>query len=210
MDNLALSIMQIIGISGTTSLIIVILVGKLWEIWFNRIKEGQKAEFQKQIQQIQAQYDKLNYISKTQFDAEFKMYQELSEACFEMVLSSTALFPNYIDYLPENKDEQKEVFSQRYQIAVAKLVAYQNLLFKYSPFISKELYEKFEELRKLVQVQTNFYPDFKLGRIDNSEILREMKDEQLNCMKRTPEIEQKHKEIIEELREYLKTIKVCN
>lgn len=124
MDNLALSIMQIIGISGTTSLIIVILAGKLWGIWFNRIKEGQKAEFQKQIQEIQAQYDKLNHISKTQFDAEFKMYQELSEACFEMVLSSTALFSNYIDYLPENKDEQKEVFSQRYQNAVETLSNY--------------------------------------------------------------------------------------
>lgn len=208
MDNLALSLMQIIGISGGTSLIIVILAGKLWEICFNRIKEGQKAEFETQIQNLKFEKEKLNYISKAQFDAEFKMYQELSEACFEMVLSSTALFPNYIDYLPESEEEQKEVFSKRYKDTVDKLVLYQNLLFKYAPFISKELYEKFEDLRKMVQAQTNWYPDFKLGRIDNTEILRELKDERHNCIKRTPIIEQKHKEIIEALRIYLNNIKV--
>lgn len=208
MDNLVLSVMQIIGISGGTSLIIVILAGKLWEIWFNRIKEGQKAEFETQIQNLKFEKEKLNYISKAQFDAEFKMYQELSEACFEMVLSSTALFPNYIDYLPESEEEQKEIFNKRYKDAVDKLVLYQNLLFKYAPFISKELYEKFEDLRKMVQAQTNWYPDFKLGRIDNTEILRELKDERHNCIKRTPIIEQKHKEIIEALRIYLNNIKV--
>lgn len=134
MDNLVLSVMQIIGISGGTSLIIVILAGKLWEIWFNRIKEGQKAEFETQIQNLKFEKEKLNYISKTQFDVEFKMYQELSEACFEMVLSSTALFPNCIDYLPESEEEQKEIFSKRYKDAVDKLVLYQNLLFKYAPW----------------------------------------------------------------------------
>ena len=95
--ELSLSISQLLGISTTIAILVALCICACWSIVFNRIKEGQKAEFQKQIEGLKAKQDKLNYITKTQFDAEFKIYQELSEAMFHSVLKSYLLFPNGLD-----------------------------------------------------------------------------------------------------------------
>ena len=74
MEQIAISLNQIFGWSIGISLIVACLISALWSIYFNRIKEGQKAEFQKQIEEqksefakeienLKAKNDKLNYIS---------------------------------------------------------------------------------------------------------------------------------------------------
>ena len=218
MHQLTISINQILGVSTATSALLSILISALWAIYFNRIKEGQKAEFQKQIEaqkaefskqleSIKAKNEKMNYITKTQFDTEFKMYQELSEACFLMFLDNSLLFPRGIDYLPREEEERKKVFEERYKAARDSLILYQNMLYKYAPFISVRLYKFFEQLRELAHRQVQWYPDFVLGRLE-SDVIKELKDEKIACRERTKEIEDLHKKLIEELREYLQSLKV--
>ena len=78
MHQLTISINQILGVSTATSALLSILISALWALYFNRIKEGQKAEFQKQIEAqkaefskqleiIKAKNEKMNYITRTQF-----------------------------------------------------------------------------------------------------------------------------------------------
>ncbi len=97
MEQITISISEIFGWSIGISTLVAVAFGALWSIGFNRIKEGQKAEFQKQIETQKAEFskeieylkaknDKCNYITKTQFDAEFKIYQELSAKLFSDVL----------------------------------------------------------------------------------------------------------------------------
>ena len=50
MEQFAISLNQLFGWSIGTSVIVACLISALWSIYFNRIKEGQKAEFQKQIE----------------------------------------------------------------------------------------------------------------------------------------------------------------
>ena len=57
MSELTLSISQIFGISSALATLIAICICALWGIWFNRIKEGQRAEFQKQIEELKAKQD---------------------------------------------------------------------------------------------------------------------------------------------------------
>lgn len=218
MQQLTISINQILGLSTAVSALLSILISALWAIYFNRIKEGQKTEFQKQIEvqkaefskqleSIKAKNEKMNYITKTQFDAEFKMYQELSGACFLMFLDNSLLFHRGIDYLPREEEECKKIFEERYKAARDSLILYQNMLYKYAPFISIKLYELFEQLRTLANRQVHWYPDFVLGRLE-PDVVKELMDEKKACWQRTKDIEDLHKKLIEELREYLQSLKV--
>lgn len=216
MDNLSLSIKQLLGVSSAISLLISICICALWTIWLNRIKEGQRAEFEKQIEKCKADYnkeienlkttnEKLNYITKTQFDAEFKMYQELSDYSFQMLLNITRLFPLW-DSLPKEEEEQKEIFKTRYDEALQSFALFQNALHKYAPFISKELFNDFDNFMHENKKQLTMYPCVKFE--TDSELKAEYRSMASENYKRTPELIKMHEEIIEKLREYLNSLKV--
>ena len=124
-----------------------------------------------------------------------------------MFLDNSLLFPRGIDYLPREEEECKKIFEERYKAARDSLILYQNMLYKYAPFISVRLYKFFEQLRELAHRQVQWYPDFVLGRLE-SDVIKELKDEKIACRERTKEIEDLHKKLIEELREYLQSLKV--
>lgn len=208
MEQAVLSISEILGWSITVSAIVAVAISALWSIYFNRIKEGQKAEFEKQIEILKAKNEKLNYITKTQFDAEFKMYQELSKYCFEMILKTSSLYPMGIDYLPEDEEQRNEVFRERYLNAKDTLITFQNTLYQYAPFILKELYSLFDDLKKECQKQVNMYLDCKVNHDKNADVRKEYRVMETDCWKRTPDIYKKHENIIEKLRDYLCTLKV--
>lgn len=219
MEQIVISINEILGWSVGVSAIVTVAISALWAISFNRIKEGQKAEFQKQLNEQQAKFDKqleilkaknekCNYISKTQFDAEFKIYQELSKYSFEMLLNISRLYPMGIDYLPEDKVEQNSVFKDRYKDAESSLIFFQNKLFQYAPFISENLYKKFDEFRIECKKQVNMYFDAKVHPDSDADVRKEYRIMEVECWKRTPELYKKHEAIILELREYLQTLKV--
>ena len=207
MEQITLSISEVFGWSIGVSALVAVAFGGLWSIWFNRFKEGKRAEFEKQIEKLKAKNDKLNYISKTQFDAEFKMYQELSEKSFLMLLYNELLFPRGIDYIPEDPDECQNLYKERYKTAKEALVEYQNLLYKFAPFISLDLYNMFEDLRKMGNEQIKWYPDFELGRM-SADVVKELFDEKLNCSNRTKEMNDLHERIIVELRTYLNSLQI--
>lgn len=131
---------QNFGVSSATSIIISILMAGVWSVIFYFWQKSIDNKYQKQLENLKAKNDKLNYITKTQFDAEFKMYQELSEKSFLMLLYNELLFPRRIDYIPEDPDERQNLYKERYKTAKEALVEYQNLLYKFAPFISLDLY----------------------------------------------------------------------
>lgn len=209
---------KIVAAVGGAGVIIIGLSSWIGKIWADKLMETQrkqnqkeiekfKSELHKELELLKAKNEKMNYMTKTQFDAEFKMYQELSEACFLMFLDNSLLFPRGIDYLPREEEERKKVFEERYKAARDSLILYQNMLYKYAPFISVRLYKFFEQLRELAHRQVQWYPDFVLGRLE-SDVIKELKDEKIACRERTKKIEDLHKKLIEELREYLQSLKV--
>lgn len=206
MQELSISISQLLGVSSSIATLIAIVIGASWSIYFNRIKEGQKTEFAKQLEILKSKNEKINYITKAQFDAEFKMYQELSEASFQMLLDNSKLFPMGIDRLPESKEAQDKIFQERFNKANSSLVNYQNMLFKYAPFIKEENYILFDELKEMGRLQLIYYPIYKFEY--NEEEKREIYKEIQECWKRTSLMYKKHDEIIKILRNYLNNIKL--
>ncbi len=214
--ELSLSISQLLGISTAISFLVVICICALWTIWLNRIKEGQKAEFQKQIEKqkseftkeienLKAKNEKLNYISKTQFDAEFKIYRELSDFSFQMLLSTILLFPKW-DSLPKDKKEQQEIFKERYKKAQENFMLFQNTLHKNAPFISKELFDLFEKFREENRLQIIAYENVKFE--EDEECRKEYRKNSNENRKRTDLLMKMNEEITDKLREYLKSLKV--
>lgn len=217
MEHIAISLNQIFGWSIFSSFLIACLISALWSIYFNRIKEGQRTEFQKQIEEqksefakeienLKAKNDKLNYISKTQFDAEFKIYQELSEPVFDMFFDVMQLFPMGLDYVPEDEEDRKVFYEERYRKAMNNLMIFQRKLYIYAPFIPKQIYEMFDSFRVEARKQVNWYPDFIIN--PQREVIHELRDEKHKCWERTNELYKQYGEIIVKLREYLQTIKV--
>ena len=217
MEQIAISLNQIFGWSIGISLIVACLISALWSIYFNRIKEGQKAEFQKQIEEqksefakeienLKAKNDKLNYISKTQFDAEFKIYQELSEPIYDMFFEVLQLFPIGIYSVPEDEKERKDFYEKRYNCARNNFLVFQKKLYVYAPFIPKHIYDMFDNFKKETSTQISWYPDFILN--PDKEVVSELKAEKRKCWERTIQLQKQYEEIIIKLREYLQTLQV--
>lgn len=152
MEQITISISEIFGWSIGISTLVAVAVGALWSIGFNRIKEGQKAEFQKQIETQKAEFtkeletlkaknDKCNYITKTQFDAEFKMYQELSSSTFEALMTL-----RIIDKEVYLGDLQKEYNEKWKTESLEKVNSFATIVHKYAPFIEENIFKKLSNL----------------------------------------------------------------
>ena len=131
------------------------------------------------------------------------MYQELSEVKFNAVLKSSLLFPCGIDRLPCDAKEEKAEYPKRYKEAVSALTDFQNLLFKYAPFIEENLYKDFDEIRILIQHNVNCFFDAKIS--DDKPMPEKTKTD---CYLRTETIIDKQHNLIKKLRNHLKSLKV--
>lgn len=220
--ELSLSISQLLGISTAISFLVAVCICALWNICFNRIKEGQKAEFQKQIEKqksefakeiedLKAKNEKINYITKTQFDAEFKMYQELSASLFDLFLKVSQLYPKSVmnDILNANLENlSEEVVTQaKYNNAINNLQIYQNQLKKYAPFIDETLFTQLDHFRVLTNSHIVI---FKLDQIDKTTEADKKNEIKKDCINRTRQIEDDYENIIKEIRKYLRTLKVLD
>lgn len=149
-EQLTISIKEILGLSSVLSGLIALSVCAIWSIVFNRIKEGQKAEFQKQIETQKAEFskeietlkaknDKCNYITKTQFDAEFKMYQELSKKMFDAYINIGMINIEEKDIETLNDNDRKEYFLEKKKAAFDAYYSFVKCFQTYYPFINKDI-----------------------------------------------------------------------
>lgn len=211
---------EIFGWSIGISTIVAIAISALWAIYFNKIKEAQKAEFKEQIESQKAEFskqletlkaknEKINYITKTQFDAEFKMYQELFQYSFQMFLTVKALFPLTGGTSVSNDNNvQKELAEQLFKNAAEAFMKFQEVLDKNAPFISKEIYLLFKNFKEENKLQIN---EYKALKIDSDEKMRLQYLEHVSeNYDRTRELSNMHEELIEQLREYLQTLKIMD
>lgn len=151
-------------------------------------------------EKLKAKCEKTTYISKVQFDVELKVYQELSEKSYNALMDCALLFPVGLTYVPEKEEERKKDEQELYLHSNQSTVHFQDSLYKYSPFIKKEIFEKFHELLNYISTQNRFF--YSKITVEHFEF---------NILERenlTNKILDLHKKIIQELRDYLNSIKV--
>lgn len=150
MEQITISISEIFGWSIGISTLVAVAFGALWSIGFNRIKEGQKAEFQKQIENqkseftkeletLKAKNDKINYITKIQFDAEYKMYQDLSQKMFNAYINIGMMNIEEKDIETLNDNDRKEYFLEKKKAAFDAYYSFIKCFQTYYPFINKDI-----------------------------------------------------------------------
>lgn len=146
MEQITISISEIFGWPIGISTLVAVAFGALWSIEFNRIKEGQKAEFQKQIETQKAEFskeieylkaknDKCNYITKTQFDVEFKIYQELLDI-LSIIINDLYSMSNL-----KTINKNDEPSNEKYNNLISNINNYYKCLIKNAAFINDEIYQ---------------------------------------------------------------------
>ena len=150
----------------------------------------------------------LNHYSKARFDLEFSIYGEIANILLETVEECFWLFPAQMDSIPENNDEASEIYKKRYKAAHANVFKLQRIIGSKSPFISKELYSDFFEIKQLLSKQLTAYEYFgPIGKYRSS-VNSVHQDEEHNAWKRTTEISDKHQMIIDKMRNYFDSLEI--
>lgn len=193
---------KLAGYSDCHAAIICIIFSAIWGVSF----AFYNADVKKQIENLKAKNKERNYISKVQFDAEFKIYQELAEYCYYMFFNVSQLFPIGIYERPADSEERQEYIKTLYENALKALVDFQNILYKYGAFITEDLYKIFDDFKLKNQEQVNMYKNINIADIEDvrADFRKNFHKE---CIKRTEEIYNDYDKITIELRQYLKSLK---
>ncbi len=143
---------------GGGSAIVWGLSSWLGKVWANRILESEKvkcskqieeykAELEKSISKINAEQDKRLYISKTQYDNEYKIYQNIWAKLNNCVLNTIALYPGGIENVPVDEKEKEEYQMDKHKKYVQAYNEFSRAIQDNAPFYTKKFYESFVSIR---------------------------------------------------------------
>lgn len=162
---------------GGGSAIVFGLSSWLGKVWASRILENEKAEHSKDLEHYKRKLseeldkvkflnDKALYVSKTQYDNEYRIYLEIWSALNEAIIYSEMLYP-IIEETPEDQEEKLKFKKEKYENFAEKYNVYSCLIDKYAPFYKKEFYDSFKEVRKLCGSLGNIFKIYELDSISN-------------------------------------------
>ena len=207
-----LGIIQTVSASILSMGIVGVMIWVIIKFSANKIAENLSAKYEhklnEKLEAYKSELDKKNYISKARFDLEFSIYGEISNILLEAVEECFFLFPTQLDNRPEDNEKANEIFNQRYKAAHANVFKLQRIIGSKSPFISKELYSDFFEIKQLLSNQLTAYEYFgPIGRYRTSEDSVH-NEEKNNAWKRTTEISEKHQMVIDKMRNYFDSLEI--
>jgi len=156
------------------------------------------------MQEIQAELNRKNEISKIQFETEFGIFKELTQKLIILQQDAFLLFPRGLISVPREKDERKKYQVDNYEKAAKTYNEFNLILAGYAPFITEHYFNIFDDIRQKIQYQLNWYPDLKLEESD-PETQKEYREVKKKCGKITDEINVLREQLISELRDYFST-----
>ncbi len=199
--------------AGAIILIFSAWIGKIWaDMWFQKerqLYQDELAEYKVLIEEYismlrdTAETDGVASITRSQFDTESVLYQNLSESGLELVEAITWLFP-VLDELPREEYDRKKLLEKRYENASKKYNNFMRQLGKAAPFINKEIYYMFDKLRKESHHQILFFPDIRIRK--HGDVIKAKSTE---CYTNTEIITEIYKETTENLRNYIASQKIA-
>lgn len=122
-----------------------------------RLQKKYTLELSKNLEKYKSNLDNKIYISKTKFDTEFSIYRELSRTFFEAVKAVDIMIPHGLNIVPADENIRREVDEKHYLDANKAVVAAQDALKSNAPFIRTELFNKYEEILGLCNIQLGVF-----------------------------------------------------
>ena len=211
---------DIIAEAGGIALIISILP-ILFKFFGKKLVDAIMSKYKqmlaKQLELYKSNLNDKEHISQARFDKEFEIYQELSEKNLTMVYvmgeiarAAKGLFYNSSDFSDEEIEEIKNRACNNLNDA-----DFSNK--KFAPFIDKDIYEQYHRLtklgNKLFRLFIHFTGDNRVFEIGGSLVLFDVKyhskEELLNdIISNQQELSNLSDRILDEIRDYLKTLDV--
>lgn len=167
--------------------------------------EKTKQKLELEIEHYHTQSDEFTFVTKLQFETEFKVYQVLFEKLYDFGVNTANLFP-ILDQIPQNEDKVREMYKERYKDYCSAYNVFSAVLEQNAPFLPKTIYDRFVELRSKARSIGCMFPEIRIFdderfETDNREMAREN-------YKSTREFNEMIADIKNEVRDYLGTLKV--
>lgn len=142
---------DILGLLGGVSVIITGLIA-----YFGKgVLEHYKSYLDKTSKRLDALYTRANHVSKSQFDTEFQIYQEVWKLLIPLKQNTLQLRP-ILDSVDPKKSEEERI-KERLSDFQEAFIHYRNTIEKNKPFYSKEVYEKLNEIRHICRKEAIQY-----------------------------------------------------
>ena len=169
------------------------------------IIQGKKQhKYDKQLEKFKHISEKKNYVSKVRFDAEFAIYRELSQTFSEAVEAVHGIIPDGEAYYPEDKDERKNYEEHLFVKFVKAHQGAQSTLYANAPFISKEIYDEFDEILGLIRTQSEVYNEANV----HTTLSDADGDITVEDTNRTAKIDEKFNVLMNKIRDYLAKLEI--
>lgn len=198
-----IAIAAIISAGGIGGIIIAVVKFSANQI-AEHMNKKLEASLNKELEKYKHIAEKKNYVSKVRFDAEFKIYRELSQVFSEAIEGVHGIIPFGEAYYPNDEEERNEYKQHLFAEFAKASSSAQKTLFANAPFISKNIYEKFNEIMDLIRTQSEIYIEANFDSTlsnDDSEIT----EDDIN---RTALIDEKFNALMDEIREYLSNLEI--
>lgn len=169
----------------------------IWTIvsYFLLNKENSK------LQNQQANLEKGIFINNKQYETEMEILKELSLRLLRLYYAVYNLYPYGLYYESHDPEQKMEQRQKKYSTSLEEYGKFIDVLLANAAFLDESLYLEFDEIRKKMLLQINFYPDFMIR--EDAEMIKAAKDQYSNSWKFTEEIDNDRKEIINKIRIYL-------
>lgn len=195
----------IIASVGGAGIIICAVAGFISMRLANQIDSKIKNGLDKELEEYKAKIEQCRYTTKAQFDREFELYHQLSEAFFSMIVKLSSF---------TNRDYSTEIVSKAHaEISINEIVNMinktsdaQNKLYANAAFIPLDIFKLYDEIMNNAQTLFWRYQErAEQCMIKKQEIkdIIEEEDKQLMDV-----IDSQYKELNNKLRVYLDTLSI--
>lgn len=193
---------------GGFSAIFIATVKFSSDIIAKRLEEKYSLKLNKELEKYKSALDNKSYITKVKFDIELSIYRELSKNFFEMIKNINALIPYGYTKVLADEEKQKEVDIENYNKSIESIVVAQDCLNGNAAFIPEDIFNRYEELLKIGNTQTNVFSD----RWDVLYLAPQEEKERLSNddYKRTKKLNDEFKSLNQDIRKYLSELEIIN
>lgn len=178
---------------------------KKYQSHLNKDLEHYKSTLSQEVEKYRMKLNDLTFVTQRQFDTEFVAYQALFDSLYDFSVHTSNLYP-FIDQVPSDDEEKKAMYKTRYEDYCNAFNCFSETLEKNAPFIPKENYKLFSDLRSQAYTIGCMYPEVRIDinpsfELDNRTIARDN-------YKNTRQFNEDIDAAKDTIREYLATLKV--
>lgn len=171
-----------------------------------RLQKKYDLKLNEEFEKYKANIDNKINISKTKFDAEFSIYRRLSKVFLDLVKNTSILIPTGVFYLLADEEKQRQLDNENYLAAEKSFIIAQVELISNAPFIPERFYSEYESIQKLCKEQLDEFANrWNIASLCTQEEKETISSE---ARDRTKDINDRFKNLNNEIREYLNSLDV--